>query len=67
MNASPSDRHFVKSIVTDAFGRDEIDRGIADDMIAVDPYNGDPPSRRKDKELFRLLSILDSIDERGIE
>ena len=37
-----------------------------DDLIQVDPYNGDPPSRRKDGEVNRLLSILASIEnERG--
>lgn len=40
---------------------DEID-------LAVDPFNGDPPERRSDKEIGRLLSLLDSLDakeERG--
>ena len=37
-----------------------------DEMIEVDPYDGDPPSRRSDKELGRVLSILDSLEaERG--
>ena len=40
---------------------DEID----DDDLHVDPYSGDPPSRRKDSELARVLSILDSLDGRG--
>ena len=41
---------------------DEID----DDDINFDPYSGDPPSRRKDAELNRVLSILDSLEnERG--
>jgi hypothetical protein len=36
--------------------------------ILVDPYSGDPPSRRKDHELARVLRILDEIEsERGIE
>lgn len=33
--------------------------------LEVDPYNGDPPSKRKDSELARVLSILDSLEERG--
>jgi hypothetical protein len=37
---------------------------LIDDEITVDPYNGDPPSKRKDKELNRVLSILDEL-ERG--
>lgn len=48
---------------------DDLDRpGITDDdlddMIQVDPYAGDPPSKRKDKESARLLAILDNL-ERG--
>jgi hypothetical protein len=37
---------------------------IEDDLINVDPFNGDPPSKRSDKELARTLAILDSL-ERG--
>jgi len=36
-----------------------------DDLLEVDPYAGDPPSKRSDKELARVLSVLDSLDERG--
>lgn len=64
MTAITTDHHFLRSIQTDAQGRDEIDREL-DEMIEVDPFNGDPPNKRSDKELDRLLSILDSIDERG--
>jgi hypothetical protein len=42
---------------------DDIDAEL-DDMIQVDPYNGDPPSRRKDREISRVLGLLDSL-ERG--
>ncbi len=42
---------------------DEIEAEL-DDMIQVDPYNGDPPSRRKDREVSRVLGLLDSL-ERG--
>jgi len=56
--------HFQKSIRTDERGIDEIDR-MLDEQIEVDPYNGDPPSKRSDKEISRVLSILDSLDERG--
>ena len=39
-----------------------------DDLLEVDPYSGDCPSRRSDKELARVLLILDSLDdERGAE
>jgi hypothetical protein len=39
-----------------------------DDLIEIDPFNGDPPSKRKDSEIGKLLNLLDSLgtnDERG--
>ena len=33
-----------------------------DDLIQIDPYAGDPPSKRSDKEISRLLDVLDSIE-----
>ena len=36
-----------------------------DELMQLDPYAGDPPSKRSEKETDRLLSILDSLDERG--
>ena len=33
-----------------------------DDVIQIDPYAGDPPSKRSDKEISRLLDVLDSIE-----
>lgn len=56
--------HFIRSIATDERGIDEIDREI-DDRIVVDPFGGDPPSKRSDKEISRVLSILDELEERG--
>ena len=53
--------HFLRCISVDKHGVDSIDRDL-DEMIQVDPYNGDPPSRRKDRELARVLSILDSLE-----
>lgn len=38
-----------------------------DDVIQIDPYAGDPPSKRSDKEISRLLSVLDSIENDSIE
>jgi hypothetical protein len=36
------------------------------DDLVVDPFNGDPPSRRKDSEVDRVNALLDSIAaERG--
>ena len=37
-----------------------------DDLIQTNPYDFNPPSRRSDKELSRVLSILDSIEGRAI-
>ncbi len=54
--------HFLRCITADERGVDEIDRDL-DEMIQSDPYNGDPPSKRKDSELARVLSILDSLEE----
>jgi hypothetical protein len=54
---------FQKSISRPCDKWDEIDDQL-DDMIHVDPYNGDPPSRRKDREISRVLGLLDSL-ERG--
>jgi hypothetical protein len=52
-----------ESIATDR-PFDEVDL-MLDEHLQVDPYNGDPPSRRKDKELANLLGLLDSLEERG--
>lgn len=35
-----------------------------DDLLQVDPYAGDPPSKRKSTETARVLAILDTL-ERG--
>jgi hypothetical protein len=49
----------IDSLLTQA-DHDEID-----ELMQLDPYAGDPPSKRSDKETDRLLSILDALDERG--
>ena len=54
------DRHFACCISTDQCGRDEIDREL-DEMIEVDPYNREPPSRKSDKEISRVIDILDNL------
>ncbi len=54
------DRHFARCISTDNRGVDEIDREL-DEMIQVDPGEFNPPSRRKDTELARMLAILDNL------
>lgn len=48
---------------------DDLDRFL-DEEQECDPYNGDPPSRRKDKAVSKLLDLLDSLqvsikNERG--
>jgi len=50
--------HHTKCIFTDSQGRDLID---LDDLIEVDPYNREPSSRKSDKSLSSLLSILDNL------
>jgi hypothetical protein len=57
---------FRKSIAVPDRTYDEIDLDAElDDHLQVDPYAGDPPGRRSDKELGRLLDLLDSLGERG--
>jgi hypothetical protein len=44
---------------------DAIDE-LVDELTVVDPYGGDPPNRRSDKEISRVLRLLDELDtERG--
>lgn len=50
---------FINSLLTP----DDLDD--LDELMQLDPYAGDPPCKRSDKETDRLLSILDSLDERG--
>lgn len=38
-----------------------------DDLIEIDPFNGDPPSKRKDSELARVLAVLDSLERGTVE
>ncbi len=62
---SVDDHKAFREALTDrSAALDEIDAEL-DDMLQVDPFNGDPPSRRKDREISRVLSLLDSLEERG--
>jgi hypothetical protein len=45
---------------------DEFDDEL-DDEIQVDPYAGDPPSRRSDKAISRILAVLDSLENSNAE
>ncbi len=38
----------------------EIDQ-MLDEEIEIDPFGGDPPSRRSDKELARMLDLIDNL------
>lgn len=49
-------RDWQHSLLTPA---DEDD--IFDDLLEVDPYVPNAPSRRSDKELARVLAILDNL------
>ena len=57
--------HFQRSLVTDDKGRDLIDRrlddDVLDDLIEVPWPEVNPPSRRKDSELARVLDLLDNL------
>lgn len=56
-----ADHHFQRSLATDDQGRDEIDRGLDDDRVEVPWPKINPPSRRKDSEVTRLLDLLDNL------
>jgi hypothetical protein len=65
MNTTDShDRHFQRSLATDSQGRDEIDRELGDNLIEVPWPEVNPPSRRKDSEVARMLDMLDSLPTR---
>ncbi len=46
-------------------GRIELDGLLTesdfDELIEVDPYNREPSSRRSDKEIARVLDLLDNL------
>ena len=64
MSEPATDRHFVKSIVTDSQGRDmlDLDRSL-DDMLVMDPYEAHAPSRRSDKDVANMLALLDNLEQ----
>ncbi len=59
--ANAADHHSRRSLATDDQGRDEIDRGLDDDRVEVPWPEVNPPTRRKDSEVTRLLDILDNL------
>ncbi len=58
--AASATEHFLRCRSVDDRGVDEIDRDL-DEMIEVDPGDFNPPSRRKDSELARMLDLLDNL------
>jgi hypothetical protein len=64
---APAD-HAARCLNIDGCGRDEIDREL-DDCVLIDPYVSGAPSRRSDKELARILNLIDNlpVSERGKE
>lgn len=36
--------------------------GDFDDILLADPYEEDPPSKRKDADIKRVLDLLDSLE-----
>ena len=63
----PNDNHNYRCTLTDLFGRDAIDRAVEefdaeiDHHIEVDPYISGTNSRRSDKELARMLDLIDGL------
>ena len=55
---------FRESLAVSGRKYDEVDE-LVDEHIQIDPYEGDPPSKRSDREINRVLSILDELEERG--
>lgn len=61
--------HVTNCLLTDLFGRDLIDQQISEnyhveldhDLIEQPWPEVNPPSRRKDSELARMLDILDNL------
>lgn len=62
---TPDDQlHFRRSIATDERGVDEIDREI-DEYLEVDPYVTGTNNRRSDRELARMLELIDNLPISG--
>lgn len=58
---TPDDQlHFQRCISTDERGVDAIDRDLDDDLV-VPWADINPPARRKDSEVSKLLDLLDNL------
>ena len=64
---NPEKDHNYRCTLTDLFGRDAIDRAVnefdaeVDEQIVIDPYTSGTNNRRSDKELARMLDLIDSL------
>jgi hypothetical protein len=61
MKAINSCDHASRCLSTDGRGVDRTDRNIDDDLIEVAWPEFNPPSRRKDSEVGRMLDLLDNL------
>ncbi len=64
--------HTTSCLLTELFGPDEIARRIDedfDDLIVVDPYVTGTNNRRSDRDLAKMLELIDNlpISENGKE
>ena len=63
MNA-PIREPLAVELLTSAHNRRSLDAEL-DEHLQADRGDFNPPSRRKDSELNRVLSLLDSLEEKG--
>jgi hypothetical protein len=59
-DTAEAEQHALRSLSTDDAGRDAIDRDD-DNLIEVPWPEVNPPSRRKDSEIGKLLDLLDHL------
>lgn len=59
-DTAEAEQHALRSLSTDDAGRDAIDRDD-DNLIEVPWPEVNPPSRRKDSEIGKLLDLLDNL------
>ena len=59
-DTAEAEQHALRSLLTDDVGRDAIDRDD-DDLIEAPWPEFNPPSRRKDSDVSRVLDLLDNL------
>ena len=52
--------HHSNCLLTELFGRDSTDREL-DEHLQIDPYVTGTNNRRSDKELSRMLDLIDNL------